>query len=498
VQPQIFNKLSYFLPETVLIVTLIVCILADLILKKKSVIVTVIAIIGLMVSGYFVYLQYELGDVSLFKHMIVIDPYSIFFKFLFILSTIFILLFAVSSREFKEGDHKNEHTYLFLALTLGAFLMASSVNMLMMYLSLELVSLTSYVLAGYTKKVKRSSEAAMKYVIYGAASSGIMIYAMSLLYGFTGTMNIYETATILSGIGSTTNPMIIISIVMVMAGFGYKISSVPFHFWTPDVYEGSPIPVTAFLAVTSSAAGFSVMIRFFATTFLKSFVNVAGAWQIIDGIKWTEIIIVLSVASMIIGNFVAIWQTSMKRLLAYSSIAQSGYIMLGLVVANQAGLTAMFVYLMAYLFMNLGAFYATMLIANKLNSDSIEDMKGFGYRSPFVCVAMGVFMFALSGVPATAGFIGKFYLFSALIEKHLLWLALIGLLNSVVSLFFYIKVLKYMFLMKPDEGYDSKIQYGYGYYIMLLLFIVPTIFFGIYFVPIVRFAEASASMFGLK
>jgi NADH-quinone oxidoreductase subunit N len=292
--------------------------------------------------------------------------------------------------------------------------------------------------------------------------------------------------------------MIIISIVMVMAGFGYKISSVPFHFWTPDVYEGSPIPVTAFLAVTSSAAGFSVMIRFFATTFLKSFENVAGAWQIIDGIKWTEIIIVLSVASMIIGNFVAIWQTSMKRLLAYSSIAQSGYIMLGLVVANQAGLTAMLVYLIVYLFMNLGAFYATLLIANKLNSDSIEDMKGLGYRSPLVCVAMGVFMFALSGVPATAGFIGKFYLFSALIEKHLLWLALIGLLNSVVSLFFYIKVLKYMFLMKPDTGYDSKIQYGYGYYIMLLLFIVPTIFFGIYFVPIVRFATLSASMFGLR
>jgi NADH-quinone oxidoreductase subunit N len=497
VQPQILNKISFFLPETVLIVTLLICILADLILRKKSVIVSVLAIAGLLVSGYFVYMQYGL-EATLFKRMIVIDPYSLFFKFLFILSTIFILLFALTSKEFKNSEHKNEHTYLFLSLALGAFLMASSVNMLMMYLSLELVSLTSYILAGYTKKEKRSSEAAMKYVIYGAASSGIMIYAMSLLYGFTGTMNIYETARILASYGNTTNPMIIMAIIMIMAGFGYKISSVPFHFWTPDVYEGSPIPVTAFLAVTSSAAGFAVMIRFFATTFLKSFDMINGAWQIIDGIKWTEIIMVLAIASMIIGNFVAIWQMSMKRLLAYSSIAQSGYIMLGLVVANQAGLSAMFVYLMAYLFMNLGAFYATMMISNKLNSDKIEDMKGLGYRSPFVCVLMAIFMFALAGIPTTAGFIGKFYVFSALIENHMLWLALVGLLNSVVSLFFYIKVIKYMFLMKPDEGFDSKVQYSYGYYIMLLLFAIPTMFFGIYFAPLVRFAEASAVMFGLR
>lgn len=496
-QPQILNKLSYFLPETVLIVTLIVCILADLIIRKKSAVVSVLAIVGLLVSGYFVYMQMGLGA-SLFKHMLVIDPYSVFFKFLFILSTIFIILFALTSKEFRNAEHQNEHTYLFISMALGAFLMASSVNMLMMYLSLELVSLTSYILAGYTKKEKRSSEAAMKYIIYGAASSGIMIYAMSLLYGFTGTMNIYETSRILANNGMTTNPMVIMAIIMIMAGFGYKISSVPFHFWTPDVYEGSPIPVTAFLAVTSSAAGFSVMIRFFAITFLKSFESISGNWQIIDGIKWTEILMVLAIASMIIGNFVAIWQTSMKRLLAYSSIAQSGYIMLGLVVANQNGLAAMFVYLMAYLFMNLGAFYATMLIANKLNSDSIEDMKGLGYRSPVVCVFMAIFMFALSGVPATAGFIGKFYIFSALIEKHLIWLAIVGLLNSVVSLFFYVKVIKYMFLMKPDEGYESKFQYSFGYYIILLLFALPTIFFGLYFTPLLRFAEASAVMFGLK
>jgi NADH-quinone oxidoreductase subunit N len=494
---QTLDSLNNFLPETTIIITLLVCIIADIILNKKSPITSLIAIAGLLIASYFVSLQIGIKT-SIFSGMIVVDPYSVFFKFLFILSTIFVIIFAYASKEMKNSGHKNEHVYLMLSLTLGAFLMSSSINFLMMYLSLELVSLSSYILAGYTKKVKRSSEAAMKYVIYGAASSGIMIYAMSLLYGFTGSMNIFEIGRFLTSNSAGSNPIMIISIVMITAGFGYKISSVPFHFWTPDVYEGSPIPITAFLAVTSSASGFAVLIRFFSTTFLKSYEAINGNWQIIDGVKWTEILIVISVASMIIGNFVAIWQTSLKRLLAYSSIAQTGYILLGLVVANQAGLQAMFVYLIAYLFMNLGAFYATIMISNKLNSDNMEDMKGLGYRSPFVCVSMTIFMFALSGIPATAGFVGKFYLFSALIEQRMLWLALIGLLNSVVSLFFYVKVVKYMFLMRPDTGSTSKIQYGFGNYVVLLLLAVPTIFFGIYFTPLLRIAEASISMFGIK
>jgi NADH-quinone oxidoreductase subunit N len=494
---QTLESLNNFLPETVIIITLIVCLLVDLIINKKSFVVPAIAIAGLLITSYFVYLQIGLNE-SLFLSMVVVDPYSVFFKFLFILSTIFIILFAVSSKEIQNSDHKNEHIVLMLSLTLGAFLMASSINLLMMYLSLELVSLTSYILAGYTKKIKRSSEAAMKYVIYGAASSGIMIYAMSLLYGFTGSMNVFEIGKFITVNNAGANPVIIISIVMILAGFGYKISSVPFHFWTPDVYEGSPIPITAFLSVTSSASGFAVLIRFFGTTFLKSYQSLNGNWQIIDGLKWTEILVVISVASMILGNFVAIWQTSLKRLLAYSSIAQTGYILLGLVVANQAGLTAMMIYLMAYLFMNLGAFYVTIMIANKLNSDDMENMKGLGYRSPFVCVSMTIFMFALSGIPATVGFVGKFYLFSALIEKNMLWLALIGLLNSVISLFFYVKVVKYMFLEKPEEGATSKIQYGFGNYAILLLLVIPTIFFGIYFTPLLRIAEASISMFGIK
>jgi NADH-quinone oxidoreductase subunit N len=494
---QTLNSLKSFIPETVLIVSLIVCIILDLILRKKSAIVSVAGIIGILISAYFAWLQLGMKGIA-FSGMVVIDPYSVFFKMIFALSTIFIIIFALFSKEIFESTHKNEHVYLMIALALGANLMASSVNLLMMYLSLETVSITSYILSGYNKKVKRSSESAMKYVIYGAASSGIMIYGISLLYGFTGSLNIFEISMFLSKVSLTSNPLMVICIVMILAGFGYKISSVPFHFWTPDVYEGAPIPVTAFLAVTSSAAGFAVLIRFFTTTFLQNGMILNGKFQIIPGVSWPEIIIVLSVASMILGNFVAVWQTSVKRMLAYSSIAQGGYIMLGLVVANQQGITAMLIYLIAYLFMNLGAFFVLILIANKLDTDELIGMKGLGYKAPVICIAMAVFMFSLSGIPSTVGFVGKFYLFSALIDSKMFWLALVALMNSVVSLFFYIKVLKYMFLMKPDEGDTQKLQFGTGAYIMLFVLVVPTMFFGLYFAPLVRIAEFSVSMFGIK
>ncbi len=496
-QQQILNSLSNFLPEATIVITLIVCLVFDLILRRKSVLISILAIIGLIVSFCFVTQQTGLKE-SLFYGMIVIDPYSLFFKYLFIVSTIFVIVFAESSKEIKHSVHKNEHVMLILTLTLGAFLMASSINLLMMYLSLETVSIASYILAGYTKEVKRSSEASMKYVIYGAASSGIMLYAISMLYGFTGTLNIFEISSFLAQTDSG-NPVVIVSIIMITAGFGYKISSVPFHFWTPDVYEGAPIPITTFLAVTSSAAGFAVLIRFFNITFLESFqLGLNGSWQVIGSIKWTEIIAVLSVASMVIGNFVAIWQTSLKRLLAYSSIAHSGYLMLGLVVANQMGLAAMLIYLFAYLFMNLGAFYVVILISNKLNTDEMDSMQGFAYRSPLVCAAMGIFMFSLSGIPATVGFIGKFYIFAALINSDMIWLAIIAMLNSVVSLFFYIKVLKIMYLKKPLEDAESKISYGFGYNLVLILLAVPTILFGVYFAPILKFAESSVAMFGIN
>ncbi len=496
---EINRSISSFLPEISIIITLLLCLIADLLIRKKSPVVTLIAIAGLIVSAYFVYMQSTIQE-SLFTGMLVVDPYAVFFKYLFILSSVIVLIFFEFSREITDSTHKNEYSYLVLSLTLGASLMASSVNLLMMYLSLELASLTSYVLAGYSKSDRKSAESSMKYLIYGAASSGIMLYGMSLLYGFTGSLDIYAISKYLAS-NPTPNAFIYITMIMITAGFGYKISSVPFHFWTPDVYEGAPTPVTAFLAVTSSAAGFSIITRFFLTTFLSSNQLVDGAFSLIAGIHWQEIIIVISVASMIVGNFVAIWQKSLKRLLGYSSIAQGGYMLAGLVVADKIGLTAMLIYLSAYLFMNLGAFFVTILIVNKLGTDDIEKMKGLGYRIPFLGVSMTVFMLALSGIPATVGFIGKFYLVTALLKPGAgyLWFAIVLMLNSVISLFFYLKVVKNMFLERAENQEELQpINYSIQSYIVIILLLVPTIFFGIYFGPIVKLAESSAYFFGIK
>ncbi len=494
---EIISNIEKFLPEITIIITLLVCLVLDLIIKKKSPIVSLVGIIGLIVSAYFVY-KYSNNYEILFTRMIVIDPYAVFFKFLFILSSILVILFFNLSEEISIATHKNEFILLILSLALGAFLMASSVNLLMMYLSLELASITSYILAGYTKKLNRSSEAAMKYLIYGAASSGIMLFGMTLLYGFTGSMNIYDISRYLA-IAKFSNPFIILVMIMISAGFGYKISSVPFHFWTPDVYEGSPTPVSAFLAVTSSAAGFAVMVRFFITTFISDNTTIDGYYKIIQNVNWQEIIIFLSVASMFIGNFIAIWQKSMRRLLGYSSIAQAGYILTGLVIANQLGITALLIYLAAYLFMNLGAFFATIMIVNKIGTDNIEDMKGLAYRSPVVCSSMALFMLALAGIPGTVGFIGKFYLVAALLKPgtQYLWLAIVLMLNSVISLFFYFKVVKKMFLEKSDEE-QVEVKYSFSYYLVLIILAIPTIFFGLYFTPIVKFAENSAKFFGIN
>jgi NADH-quinone oxidoreductase subunit N len=405
-----------------------------------------------------------------------------------------VILFFGVSKEIKNSVHKNEHITLMLGLTGGAFLMASAVNLLMMYLSLELASLSSYVLAGYSKRDKRSSEASMKYIIYGAASSGIMLFGITILYGFTGSLDLFKINQFISS-ANANNPAIIISIIMILAGIGYKISSVPFQFWTPDVYEGAPIPVAAFLSVTSSAAGMAMLIRFLLYTFVK--VDANGSWAVIASIKWNEIIIVASIASMLLGNMVALWQSSIKRLLAYSSIAHTGYMLLGLTVLNQMGITAILIYFGAYLFMNLGAFYVVILISNKLKTDDIGDMAGIGFRAPVIGVAMAIFMFSLSGIPSTIGFIGKFYIFSTLIKADMAWLALVAMINSVISLFFYVKVLKVMFFAKNRKS-ESKITYSFSNYLILALFVIPVMFFGLYFTPLLKLAESSASMFGFK
>jgi NADH-quinone oxidoreductase subunit N len=292
---------------------------------------------------------------------------------------------------------------------------------------------------------------------------------------------------------------LLIATIFIVVGFGYKISAVPFHFWTPDVYEGAPITITAFLSVASKAAGFAMMIRFFNVIFIDSAAISLSAhvWTSLYGFEWNKLLAILSVLTMTLGNLVAVWQDNLKRLLAYSSIAHAGYMLMGVVVLSNQGIAAILIYFMMYLFMNLGAFYVVMLIANKTGSEDISAYRGLGYRAPLVGVAMAVFLISLTGLPPTAGFIGKLYLFGALLDARWIGLAIAGALNSVISLYYYARVLRYMFLRDP-EGQAGSIHILHSERILLLVLVVPTLLFGLYFTPIVDLANASVHLFGIR
>jgi len=495
---QILESLSRFLPETVLVGSLCLAILADLIFQKNRGITPLITLLGLFLSLYYVTEQAGLSQ-QVFSGMIVVDPFAVFFKFIIGITAILIVLFSFYSSEVQSTPNRmGEYFSLLLALTLGMYLMAGAVNLLMMVLALELTSLTSYILAGYTREAPDSSEASLKYMIYGALSTGLMLYGISILYGLTGATDIYGiNASIASqGVNGVT---LLIAVILILAGFGYKISAVPFHFWTPDVYEGAPVTITAFLSVASKAAGFAMMIRFFKISFIDSAAIglPVGVWSTLQGFEWNKIVAVISVLTMTLGNLVAVWQDNLKRLLAYSSIAHAGYMLMGVVVLSDAGIAAVLIYFVVYLFMNLGAFYVVMLVANKTGKEDIDAYKGLGYRSPLVGVCMVVFLISLTGLPPTAGFVGKLYLFAALLEAKWIWLAVVGALNSVVSLYYYVRILRNMFLRDPVED-KSTIQFSIAQVLVLLGLVVPTILFGLYFAPLVDFANASVVMFGVR
>lgn len=493
----ILTSVKSFQPETALIVAFCCAILADVILRKSRTVTSMIALAGVAVSALLVGNQSVMGASSIFSNMFAIDPFSTFFKYIILGTSALVIVFSTQSKELNDGKRKlGEYYALLIAMTLGMMLMTGSSNLLMMYISLELTSLSSYILAGYMKENEGSSEASLKYVIYGAFSSGMMLYGISILYGLTGSLDIYGINKALMS-GDMNGLALIIAGILTLVGFGYKISAVPFHFWTPDVYEGAPITITAFLSVASKAAGFAMMIRFFKITFLDPTVgNLSlGSWASFPGFEWNQVLAVISVLTMTLGNLVALWQNNLKRMLAYSSIAHAGYMLLGLVVLSNQGIAAVMIYFVVYLFMNLGAFYCVMIIANQIGSEDIDAYKGLGYRSPLIGVAMTLFLLSLTGIPPTAGFIGKLYLFSALISAKWFWLAIIGVLNSVISLYYYIRVLRNMFLRDPESSAQA-IRFSPIQIAILFILLIPTLLIGLYFTPLVEYAQASVSMFG--
>ncbi len=448
---QIMTDLSYFIPEMMLTGLLLLVILFDLFQKAETSIRSgYMALGGLVLVTLALVGQNVSPSVGIFSEMLAVDSFGNFLKILVTSGTMLVMWMSFNSDELKNR-RVGEYYILLLTLTLGMYFLVSATHLLSIYISLEMVSIMSYLLSGYLKEQNRSNEASIKYVVFGAFSSGILLYGFSLLYGLTGSANIFEIQAALST-GAASPALMMVILILILVGFGYKIAAVPFHFWTPDVYEGAPAPITALLSVAPKAAGFAIIIRFFNVALSSAGNPNMEAWTALSNMNWQAVIGLLSILTMTVGNVVAIQQSNIKRMLAYSSIAHAGYMLLGVVVADQTGIAAVLYYTAIYMLMNLGAFFVVIYVKNAFDTEEIEDYKALGYKAPLLGVIMTVFMFSLAGIPPTGGFVAKFYLFRALIEygDMYFWLALIGLINSVISLYYYMRVVKAMYFGKIE------------------------------------------------
>ncbi len=495
------GSLSIIKPEIAIAVSLVVVLIFDLIFKEKKTIIPYIGIAGLVVTFFLLIAQFGQTHAGFFTSpsskigMFALDPFSTFLKLIIVITSIIVIIMSISSDEIKSVTQRSGEYYtLMFGMILGMMFLTSATDFLLIYVSVELMSLSSYVLAGFLKQQKRPAESSLKYVIYGSVSSGIMLFGISLIYGLYGTTNLAAIAAAGNIQGFTYIPMTIASI-LVFVGIGYKISAVPFHFWTPDVYEGAPIPITAYLSVASKAAGFAFLVRVIQLGFASSS-DSHGFWQLISGVDWRTFIILIAILTMSVGNLIALWQDNLKRLLAYSSIAHAGYLIAALAAFSNESILAILVYFVFYMLMNLGAFYTVMVVRNKIGSEDINDYDGLGRTSPLLGVVFGIFLFSLAGVPPFAGFIGKLYIFVALVDAKLIALAVIGLLNATLSVYYYMRIMKHMYFNKPNEMTPA-IEAPVLDKTMLIILAVPTLLFGIFFQTIVHLAQQSVHLLGL-
>lgn len=429
------------------------------------------------------------SNAAVFGGMYNVDLFSLFFKLFATIAGAAIAIMSIDylrNRTTRQGEFFSIFTFSILAMTL----MASSASLLMIYLSIEFLSYTSYLLTGFLREDKKSNEAAIKYFLYGAITSAVMLYGLSLLYGISGSLNLADmTATFSNTVDPSVRSVALVSFALVLAGLGFKISLVPFHQWAPDAYEGAPTPVTAFLSVGPKAVGFAVLLRV-ALTALPIFRE-----------AWIPLLAVISIITMTLGNLVALRQTNIKRLLAYSSIAQAGYMLIGLVAVNLtgsspfAGLNGVLIYLFAYLFTNLGAFICVIAIENATGAVNIEDYAGLVKRAPYVAALFIIFFLSLAGIPPTAGFIGKFFVFGAALREGFLTLAAIGVLNSIVSVFYYFAVIRAAFFLEAKD--PSPIRIAPLVTAMLTVTAAMVLLIAVYPQPLINLAAWSMGMIGV-
>jgi NADH-quinone oxidoreductase subunit N len=417
----------------------------------------------------------------IFGGMLRDDGFSFFFRILFLISGLIVALVSLDS----DGvGHKGEYFAILIGAVFGMNFMASAADLIMLYLAIETTSIALYLLAGYLRDNDKSAESGLKYFLFGAFTSTVMLYGFSLLYGFTGQTNLYELAGVLTS-GTVSTPAILLTLMLVLVGFGFKISMVPLHFWAPDVYEGAPSPVTGFISTASKAAGFAVLLR----VFLAVFPNVES--------YWVSLVIAIAIATMTLGNTIALAQKNIKRLLAYSSIAQAGYVLIGLAAASPQGLAGVIYYLAMYIFTNLAAFGCIVLVYRATGSDEIADYAGLSRRAPGLALVFLVAFLSLSGMPPFGGFFGKFFVFAAAIQQGvaqqnnaLIWLVAIGVVNAIVGLYYYLTVLKVVYLYPPKV--ETKIEVPRAYAVALWACVIGIVVLGTWATPWIGWATQAA------
>lgn len=437
-------NVATILPESIVVLTILVILVGDLIQGRSSSAWTpYVAIAGALGAVVALWLQWDIANPIGFLGGFNADALSIIFRGIIALSAAATVPMAIRYIQ-QSGTALAEFLVILLTATLGGMFLAGANELVMIFVALETLSISSYLLTGYMKRDPRSNEAALKYLLIGAASSAIFLYGSSMLYGLSGgETRLTEIANNMVSGGSEAPIGLVVALVFVIAGIAFKIAAVPFHQWTPDVYEGSPTPVVAFLSVGSKTAGFALAIRLLVTAFP------------LVSEQWHFVFTALAILSMVLGNVVALAQTSMKRLLAYSSIGQAGFLMIGLVVGTDAGYASMLYYLLVYLFMNLGAFTCVILFSLRTGTDQISEYGGLYQKDPLLTLCLSICLLSLGGIPPLAGFFGKIYIFWAGWQAGAYGLVLVGLVTSVISIYYYIRVVKMMVVKEPQEMADA-------------------------------------------
>ncbi|HSB05171.1 MAG TPA: NADH-quinone oxidoreductase subunit N [Thermodesulfobacteriota bacterium] len=466
-------------PEIILTVFGFLVLLLDVFSSKegKKGYLGILSLIGIVIAFLFT-LPLMGSDQTGFGGMFISDGFTLFFKILFLIIAFLTILISMGYAH-REGMEIGEYYALVLFATLGMMLMAAGSHLITIFLGLETMSISIYILAGIIRGDRRSSEAALKYFILGAFATGFLLYGMALIYGATGSFYLKEVASYIVSKNLLRSPMLLMSLVFLTIGFGFKIASVPFHMWTPDVYEGAPTSITAFMATGVKAAGFAALVRVFFSA-LPAFRP-----------DWTSIMWVIALATMTIGNIVAISQTNIKRMLAYSSIAHAGYILVAFVAGNDIGTSGILFYLMAYAFMNLGAFTCVILLGKRGEENTlISDYAGIGFKYPLLAASMTIFLLSMAGIPPLAGFMAKFYVFSAAVKSKFYWLAILGVLNSAISVYYYLRVTVLMYFRESERDITG-LQFSPATVIALILAVIGTFYMGIFPSNVLSLAQRS-------